>query len=196
MRGIEQVSWLYDMVSRLAETAGLRAWRQWLVEGARGLTLEVGCGTGRNLPFYRSPGRVVGIDRDPHVLRAARRRAPAVQLVRARAEQLPFATGAFSTVVSGFAMCSVDDPTQALTEVLRVLQPDGEFRLMEHVRAEGKMIARLQDKVQPLWTWLSGGCRPNRDTEESVRSAGFVIDETVRTADGTLRRLVASRARA
>ncbi len=196
MRGIEQVPWLYDAVNRVAESAGLRVWRRWLVEGAKGRTLEIGCGTGRNLPFFHPGSSVVGIDRDPRVLRSARRRAPAVSLLQARAEELPFAAGAFSTVVTGFAMCSVDDPAGVLTEVLRVLRSDGELRMMEHVRAEGKVMAGLQDKVQPFWTWLTGGCRPNRDTEASVRSAGFVIDESLRRADGTLRRLVARRARA
>jgi ubiquinone/menaquinone biosynthesis C-methylase UbiE len=191
VRGVEQIPWLYDAACRVAEAAGLAAWRQWLTSGARGLTLDIGCGTGRNLPLYASDARVVGIERDRHVLRRARRRAPAVPLLIGRAEALPFRDETFDTVVSGLVFCSVDDPGRGLGEVRRVLTPQGELRMMEHVRSQTRLGAKLQDLLQPSWTWLTGGCRPNRDTEANVQAAGFAIDGDARRADGTMRRFAA-----
>lgn len=193
VRGIEQIPWLYDAVNRLAEMAGLDAWRRWLAGDARGRILELGAGTGRNLPLYPEGSRVVALEPDRGVLAAARRRAPGFSFVLGRAEHLPFRANAFETVVSGFVFCSVDDPARGLREVGRVLAPQGELRMMEHVRATGRLHARLQDTVQPMWTWMTGGCRPNRDTEQAVRDAGFVIDDTTRHADRTLRRFVAKK---
>lgn len=192
MRGLEQVPWLYDPFLWLAEHTGLGPWRRWLPSGAAGRTLDLGTGTGRNLPLLPAGARAVGVD--PYVwnLRRARRRAPGVALVRARGEALPFKDGAFDVVLSGLVLCSVDDPAAALGELRRVLRPGGALRLLEHVRADG-LRGRLQDWVQPAWTAVAGGCRPNRDTEGEVRRAGFEVDGGSRRARGVMRRLVAWR---
>jgi ubiquinone/menaquinone biosynthesis C-methylase UbiE len=118
----------------------------------------------------------------------ARRRAPGVRLVQGRAEALPFRAGAFETVVSGLVFCSVADPAQSLAEVRRVLRPQGALRMLEHVRARRAGVARFQDSIQPVWTWLTGGCHPNRDTERAVEAAGFGIEAEGRRARGTMRR--------
>jgi ubiquinone/menaquinone biosynthesis C-methylase UbiE len=159
--------------------------------GARGRTLELGCGTGRNLPLLGAAATVVGVDPARESLHRARRRAPGVALVVARAEALPFRAGAFDTVVSSLVFCSVDDPAAALAEVRRVLRPGGRLRMIEHVRATTPWRARVQDRIQPCWTRLTGGCRPNRDTEHTLGAAGFVIEPETRRANGTLRRFVA-----
>src|SRR5213083_1635388 len=124
MRGLEQIPWLYDPVCALYEWLGLGRWRRWLVEGARGLALDVGCGTGRNLPLYREGVRVSGLDPAWESLQRARQRAPRARLVRGSAEALPFRDGAFDTVVSGLVFCSVPDARRGLAEVRRVLRPD------------------------------------------------------------------------
>lgn len=189
MRGIEQIPWLYDATLALAECTGLKRWRQWLCAGAERRVLDLGCGTGRNLPLL--PPGSAGVDPALDSLRRARRRAPGARLVQARAEALPFRTAAFDTVVSGLVFCSVDDPGAGLGEVRRVLRPGGTFRMLEHVRSERPWRARIQDLVQPAWTRLAGGCRPNRDTERTVEAAGFTIDRATRRARGNLRRFVA-----
>jgi len=114
-----------------------------------------------------------------------------VALVRARAEALPFRAGAFDTVLSGMVFCSVDDPAAGLAEVRRVLAASGTLRLLEHVRSAAPLEARLQDLTQPAWTWLAGGCRPNRETERAVELAGFTVEAASRHARGTWRRMVA-----
>ena len=187
MRGIEQIPWIYDAVCCLCERGGFGRWRRWLAGGARGRTLDLGCGTGRNLPLLPPGTRTVALDPSPETLRRARRRAPAVPLVRARAEALPFRDGTFDTILSGLVFCSVGEPPRGLAEVRRVLRPDGELRMLEHVRATTPWRARMQDVIQPAWTWIAGGCHPNRDTEAAIARAGFRVDE--RRAEGTMRRL-------
>lgn len=196
MRGIEQIPWIYDGMCAVMERVGLGKWRRWLVLGARGLTLDVGCGTGRNLPLYGPAARAIGLEPCPETLRKARRRWPRTPLVRGSAEALPFRDGAFDTVVSGLVFCSVPRPEVGLAEVRRVLKSDGQLRMIEHVRATTPWKARLQDFLQPAWTRLAGGCHPNRDTEQAVAAAGFAIDEDGRRSKDNLRRFSARKAQA
>ena len=189
MRGVEQIPWLYDTLCCLCERGGFGRWRQWLAGGARGRTLDLGCGTGRNLTLMPPGTIVVALDPSPEALARARRRAPAVPFVRARAEALPFRDGTFDTVLSGLVFCSVGEPTRGLAEVRRVLRADGQLRMLEHVRAVTPWRARVQDLLQPAWTWFTGGCHPNRNTEATIAQAGFRIAE--RRAESTMRRLLA-----
>jgi ubiquinone/menaquinone biosynthesis C-methylase UbiE len=191
MRGVEQIPWLYDLGMSLLEATGLGRWRRWLVAGARGRVLDLGCGTGRSLELLAAPVPPVGIDPCLPSLLKARLRAPRARLVRARAEALPFRDGVFDTVLSGLVLCSVGDAPAALLELRRVLRPGGSFRLLEHVRAERAWHAWLQDRLQPLWTRFTGGCHPNRDTETTVSAAGFSTDPGSRRAQGTMRRWTA-----
>ena len=191
MPGLEQIPWLYDGLCAVLEATGLGRWRRWLTAGARGLTLDLGCGTGRNLPLFGSGVRAIGVDPSADVLRRARRRAPHVPLVQGSAEHLPFRAGTFDTIVSGLVFCSVPDPGRGLGEVRRVLDAGGALRMLEHVRSTRPWKARWQDRIQPLWTHLTGGCHPNRDTERAVEAAGFAIDPTERRSRGTMRRFSA-----
>ncbi len=194
MRGVEEIPWLYDALCTLYESGGLGRWRRWLAEGARGRTLDFGCGTGRNFPLVPSRARALGLDPAWDSLVRARRRAPGVPLVQARAEALPFRDAVFHTVVSGLVFCSVPDARRGLAEVRRVLAPGGTLRMLEHVRSRTPWKARMQDRLQPFWTWITGGCRPNRDTERLVESGGFVIEPESRRARGDMRRFAARRA--
>jgi ubiquinone/menaquinone biosynthesis C-methylase UbiE len=191
VRGVEQIPWLYDALMFLVEAMGLGEWRLWLVGGASRRVLDLGCGTGRNLPLFAAGTRVVGVDPCRASLRRARRRAPSASLVRARAEALPFRDGVFDTVVSGLVFCSVGDPPRGLAEVRRVLRSGGRLRMLEHVRSLRPLVARMQDAAQPAWTWLTGGCHPNRDTEAALTTGGFAIESESRRARGDMRRFEA-----
>jgi len=192
MPGFERNPTLYDAFCSLAERWGLGRWRGWLVRGARGPTLEVGCGTGRNLARYAAGSRVVAIEPNAVMIRVAQRRAPrGVLLVRASAEALPFRRAHFETVVSSLVFCTVPDVRAGLAEVHRVLQPGGQLRMLEHVRSTKRWIARCQDLVAPVWSWAAGGCHPNRRTEEAVEQAGFEIVPEGRRSWGTMRRFSA-----
>jgi SAM-dependent methyltransferase len=186
---VEQIPWLYDGYMAVTERLGLLRWRRWLAAGAGGRTLEVGCGTGRNLPLYTT--QVIGIEPSAEAIRKARKRAPRVPLVIGSAEALPFRAGTFETVVSSLVFCSVPDPMRGLSEARRVLHPDGRLRMMEHVRATGALGGRVQDLLQPAWTRIMGGCHPNRRTEENVEAAGFQIERETRRARGSMRRFSA-----
>jgi len=191
VRGIEQIPWLYDAGMAVLEATGLGRWRRWLARGVEGRLLDVGCGTGRNLALLDHRARATGLDPCWDSLLRARRRAPAARLVHARAEMLPFRDGVFDTVTSGLVFCSVDDPARGLGEVRRVLRNGGSLRMLEHVRSLRPWQARLQDLTQPAWTWFTGGCRPNRDTEAAVCRAGFVVVAGTRRAAGNMRRFEA-----
>jgi ubiquinone/menaquinone biosynthesis C-methylase UbiE len=192
VRGLEQIPWIYDAMCALFEATGLRRWREWLARGARGRTLDVGCGTGRNLPLFPAQVKMVGVDFTIDSLLRARKREPRALLVRASAEALPFREGSFDTVVSGLVLCSVARPDIAVAEMRRVLRDDGQLRLLEHVRSDRPWKAGLQDFFQPAWTALSGGCHPNRDTEATVMRGGFAVSE--RRARSEMRRIALRKA--
>ena len=195
VKGVEQIPWLYDLYMEMVDRLGFGRWRRWVVSGATGRTLEVGCGTGRNLPLYDSSLTLVGLELDMLLLRSAREKARGALLVVGSAEALPFRQEAFDTVVSSLVFCSVRDAERGLSEVGRVLRQDGELRMLEHVRSDVRLVSVLQDLAQPAWTLITGGCHPNRDTEGLLQRIGFEIDPGSRRADGTMRRFAARQVR-
>lgn len=171
---------LYDRMMAEAEKAGLSAQRQTLLARAEGRVLEIGGGTGGNLPFYGEgvTGLVVTEPEElmarqlEHKLRGYR--IPTV-VTRAPAEQLPLETAGFDCAVTTLVLCTVADPARALAEVRRVLRPGGRLLFLEHVRAEDPKLARWQDRLRGPWSWLGCGCQPNRRTVEAIRAAGFSV---------------------
>jgi ubiquinone/menaquinone biosynthesis C-methylase UbiE len=165
----------YPIVAGWSEAAGQRETRRKLLTEAHGRTLEIGAGTGYNLPHYPATvTQLVLSEPSPHMLTALgdelRADRPAVgswQLMAADATQLPFDTASFDTVVASFVHCTIADPAAALREIARVLKPDGRYLFMEHVRArDGTLLARVQDVVELPHRYLAAGCYPNRRTAE------------------------------
>jgi SAM-dependent methyltransferase len=158
--------------------------RTQLLAPAVGSVLEIGAGTGFNLPYYPSAASAITVT-DPvdGMLKRARRRAAKarreITTTRASAEALPFEDASFDTVVASFVLCSVDDQDRALAEIRRVLKPGGRYLFMEHVRAEDRALARKQDRIEGLWRRLCFGCHPNRDTLPRIESA-FDVQEVER----------------
>jgi len=170
----------YDFLNQLGERRMLGPFRQRLVGAARGQVLELGAGTGANFPYYPPSATIMATEPDPFMLARARKRAAelgrAIALCQCPAEALPFADASFDTVVATLVFCSVQDPMRALTEVRRVLKPDGLFRFIEHVRADG-FTRRVQDVLTPIQRRLGAGCHLNRRTADSIEAAGLAIVE-------------------
>jgi ubiquinone/menaquinone biosynthesis C-methylase UbiE len=174
----------YDRMSRKSEEAGLRALRRALLADATGRVLEIGAGTGANLPWYDvSIESLVVTEPEPPMLRrlqrTAREHAPYAQVLRAPAEDLPFEDASFDTVVSTLVLCGVDDQPRAVREARRVLRPGGRLLFLEHVRADDPALARLQDRMN----WLNRvvvGCDCNRPTLATIE-AEFGVSRLERT---------------
>jgi ubiquinone/menaquinone biosynthesis C-methylase UbiE len=156
-------------------------YRQRTIETARGLVLEVGVGSGLNLPLYGSAvTRVVGLDPSPELLRlASNRTADAVvpvSLLRGSAEHVPFRDAVFDAIVMTWTLCSIPNPIAALTEMRRVLKPGGQLLFVEHGLSPEIRTARWQHRLTPYWKRISGGCHLDRQMDDLIRSAGFEID--------------------
>ncbi len=176
---------MYDRMSRKSEEAGVGALRQGLLADAVGSVLEIGAGTGINLPHYAGTvASLVVTEPDPAMLRRlqrkAREQAPLAKVLRAPAEDLPFEDGTFDTVVSTLVLCGDEDQERALREARRVLRPGGRLLFMEHVRSDDPAFARFQDRMN----WLNRlivDCDCNRPTLTTIERAGFHVSRLERT---------------
>ncbi|MBI2191755.1 MAG: class I SAM-dependent methyltransferase [Planctomycetes bacterium] len=161
---------VYDPVMAPLDRVGLARLRREVLRAARGRTLEVGIGTGRNLPYYAGLKSLCGLDPAMEVLKKARKRRPAgafpVQFLLGRGEAMPFQDAAFDAVVATLVLCTVQDPALVLREMSRVLKPGGRVYLIEHVRWPHGLGAWTQDRLAPLWGHLFAGCRLNQDTRQ------------------------------
>jgi ubiquinone/menaquinone biosynthesis C-methylase UbiE len=158
----------------------LTPYRQRVVRSARGRVLEIGAGSGVNLPLYSADAsHVIAVEPSAPLLQRARVRAdstPRRTLIRGVAESLPFRAGSVDTVVVTWTLCSIADVAAALREMHRVLKPGGRLLFVEHGRAPEAGVQRWQDRLTPLWRRLAGGCHLNRAAAELVAAAGFRID--------------------
>ncbi len=190
---------MYDRMVARTEEAGLGAWRAALVGQASGDVLEIGGGTGANLPYYRASVRSLTItEPEKPMARRLEKRISDISadatLLRAPAEDLPFNDASFDVAVSTLVLCTVDDQPRALREVRRVLRPGGRLLFIEHVRADDPKLARMQDRMLWLNTRVAHGCHCNRPTIDGIRSAGFEIQrldrDTLKHAPPFVRPLV------
>lgn len=175
---------VYDRCMLRTETACLRQWRADLLRDLSGEVLEVGAGTGVNVPHYpASVSRLLLSEPDPHMSRRLLRKARArygerAEVLDASLEALPLPDEAFDAVVGTLVLCSVPRLDRALGEILRVLRPGGRFLFLEHVAAESRP-RRLawQRRIEPVWRRVSGNCHLTRRTADAIAAAGFeVID--------------------
>lgn len=155
------------------------------VPAARGVVVEVGVGSGLNLPFYTNAvTRFFGVDRSAELLAMARRNAAAapfpVDLVVQDAVKLPFADAYVDTVVVTWSLCSIANTADALSEIRRVLKPEGALIFVEHGLSPDPRVRKWQNGLTPVWRRFAGGCHLNRKTDDLLRAAGFTI-ETLRT---------------
>jgi ubiquinone/menaquinone biosynthesis C-methylase UbiE len=188
----------YDHIMSGPERATLRTHRAALIAQATGRVLEIGGGTGANLPFYAGVETLTLTEPDKPMVHRLERRlresSPGSLLLRAPAEDLPFQDNSFDVAVSTLVLCTVDDQPRAVRELRRVLKPGGRLLFIEHVRADDQRLARWQDRLNGFQTRLSHGCNCNRPTLQTITAAGFKITkldrDTMRKAPPIVRPLV------
>ncbi len=153
-----------------------------LVPLARGDVFELGCGGGINHAFYDAGAITSYAGIDPHegllegARRAAREKGWVADLRQGRGEAIPFAEASFDCVVCTFTLCSVADPAQVMREMRRILRPGGKALFLEHGRAPDPGVRRWQERIEPLWKRLAGGCHLTRPVASALAEAGFAVE--------------------
>ena len=150
-----------------------------LIPHARGKVLEIGIGTGRNLPFYDKSklGHLHGLDPADQMNGTAQKRARKagldIEIITLSAEEIPAEADSYDTVVCTFTLCTIPDPVKALGEMRRVLKPEGTLLFCEHGRAPEASVQGWQDRLTPWWKHIAGGCHLNRDVKTMLGDGGF-----------------------
>ena len=155
--------------------------RRKIVPEARGQVVEIGFGSGLNIPFYESSlvKALWGVEPSHQMLELGKSRAAGapfpVTLLEAPGEAIPLPSGSVDTAVSTYTLCTIADPVQALREVGRLLRPGGQLLFAEHGRAPDPSVRGWQGRLTPIWKRIAGGCHLNRDIPELLRTSGFEI---------------------
>jgi len=174
----------YDHIMSGAEKATLRRHREALIPHAGGRVLEIGGGTGANLPFYAGVETLTLTEPEKPMVRRLERqlreRSPEARLLRAPAEDLPFEDDSFDVAVSTLVLCTVDDQPRAIRELRRVLKPGGRLLFIEHVRPDDDRLANWQDRLNGFQTRVGQGCNCNRPTLRTIGACGFEITQLER----------------
>jgi ubiquinone/menaquinone biosynthesis C-methylase UbiE len=184
----------YDRLIAWTERVFFGGGREWVCSRARGETLEIAIGTGRNFPFYSKEISLIGVELSPRMLAIARRRARELgieaDLRPGDAQNLPFPDASFDTVVATLALCTIPDYRRAVTEAARVLRPGGFLLLLEHVRSPLLPVQLLQYALNPL-SVLLGHDHLLREPLRHVEDAGLVVERLERSKWGVVERLAA-----
>jgi len=174
--------WLFPRVLDLVmQQKQMLPFRERIGKAANGRVLDIGIGSGLNLPFYGARAdHVYGVDPSAELLlfaeERARKTAVPIELLRGSGEALPLDDNSVDTVVMTFTLCTVNDAGKTLAEIRRVLKPGGSLLFAEHGRAPEIGVARWQDRLTPVWKRVAGGCHLNRKPDDLMRSTGFRIE--------------------
>ncbi len=156
--------------------------RSQLIPLARGDVFELGCGGGINQQFYDAEAVTSYAGIDPHAgllkdtTAAAEAKGWSADIREGVGEDIPFPNSSFDTVVCTFTLCSVEDPAKVLAEMHRILRPGGQALFLEHGRAPDANVAKWQDRIEPYWKPLAGGCHLTRPIGSAFRGAGFDVE--------------------
>ncbi|WP_338358471.1 class I SAM-dependent methyltransferase [Yeosuana marina] len=172
----------FDSFEKPMGASGFDKWRKELVQQVNGKTLEIGVGTGKNLPLYPKDIRLTAIDFSKNMLDKAmtkyKKSLPNVNFLEMDVQNMDFEDDTFDTVITSCVFCSVPDPVKGLKEIKRVLKPDGRLVMLEHVRSNGKVLGTLMDWFNFIPLFIMGA-NINRKTKQNLIKAGFVnIKET------------------
>jgi ubiquinone/menaquinone biosynthesis C-methylase UbiE len=156
--------------------------RQKVVPLAKGKVLDIGIGSGLNIPFYNSDkiDKVIGIDPSHELIELAKELAndskASIELVIGSAESIPYPDNFFDTVLVTYTMCTIPNVAIANKEMWRVLKDDGRLIFCEHGLAPDKKISKWQNRIDPVWGKIAGGCHLNRDIQKLITDAGFSFE--------------------
>lgn len=171
-----RVSKIYDLLEKPMEVLSTNEWRDEIIRRIEGVkVLEVGVGTGKNLPHYPEDLEITGIDFSENMLKKAEekiKKLTHVELLEMDAQAMNFGDNTFDTVITSCVFCSVADPVAGLKEIRRVCKPDGKIIMLEHMRSQNNFVGKLMDLVNfiPLHIW---GANINRRTLMNLKKAGF-----------------------
>lgn len=173
---------LPHLINMTMRQEALMEYRRRLVPAAEARILEIGVGSGLNLPFYGDKAtHVIGLDPSQKLLSMAQKASSGtlrpVELLEGSAEAIPLEDKSVDTVVTTWTLCSIPDVSRALGEVRRVLKPSGRFLFVEHGRSPETNISRWQDRLTPLWRRIGGGCHLNRAIGPLIADSGFRIEQ-------------------
>ncbi len=181
-RRYDRVAKVYDIFEQPMEAMALKKWRLEVMKELEGKVLEVGVGTGKNIPYYPDDIDITAIDFSSKMLEKARLKAEKfkknVDLIRMDAQNMDFLDNAFDMVFTTCVFCSVPDPIKGLVEIRRVCKPNGKIIMIEHVRSENKIIGTIMDLLNPVIVNLYGA-NINRRTVENTNKAGFIKVEEI-----------------
>lgn len=179
--GLYQDHVLPHVINLAMRQKNLAAYRDRVVPSAEGRVLEIGVGSGLNLPYYSGNVRgVIGLEPSRKLLDMARKARRSgtipVEFIKGSAEGIPLENAAVDTVVTTWTLCSISNVTSALQEMRRVLKPGGRLLFVEHGRAFDPRVVRWQDRLTPIWKRIGGGCHLNRAIGSLIEAAGFQFD--------------------
>jgi ubiquinone/menaquinone biosynthesis C-methylase UbiE len=169
------------LVQRSMRQETLVPYRERVVSGAGGRILEVGIGSGMNLRYYGDRAEhVIGLDPSAKLLamaaQADRRTELSVELVKGSAETIPIEDQSIDTVLITWTLCSIPDVDRALSEMRRVLKPNGRLLFVEHGLSPDDKVRRWQERLNPIWKRVAGGCNLNRAVTQLIEVAGFRVE--------------------
>jgi len=154
-----------------------------LVPYAKGIVLDIGIGSGLNIPFYNKSNinHLYGLDPSPELLEIAMKVAKTheldIEFLECGAESIPLADDSIDTIVITYTMCTIPDISLSNAEMFRVLKPNGKLLFCEHGLAPDKRVAKWQKIINPVWNKIAGGCNLNRDIPKLIQSSGLKISE-------------------
>lgn len=155
--------------------------RKEVVSQASGTVLEIGFGSGLNLPFYKNISKLYAVDPSVELYELAKERLQktnfTLEYLPVSAEEIPLPDNAIDFVISTWNLCSIPHPEKALKEIFRILKPEGKFLFIEHGKSDNKILSSIQTLITPISKKIAGGCHWDRDMEKLIKEAGFVFEK-------------------